>query len=317
MKKYILIASTTIIILVIFFALGPFFTALLSDPENSGNNLIGNQLSIEQAGQLSIKQGTSDHFITVTNESENPLSFKLDLTHAGLSLIPREDTLFPGASRDIILQVDDLFPAGKMNTLVYLLAEADGKNLGMEAFDLLLNVNPGELKLEERDGEIIVLWNDATAIPGTTVYFRSPEFERELWLIWDTVPLFKAAPYLYTGTHSLQFMARLGEERSPSEIFDIMIEGKAKPEEPPLTEDIFFKYVTYKFGIEVAEIEITEILEYMGYSEDMDQIDLRSLLRQIDSEAHEEYIELLEYTDVMDVIAYLDFLIELNEPNER
>ena len=305
MKKTIISLAVIILILAILFLTRPFAAGWLSSPPDSPDEPTPTSLSIEAAEQLSITQGKSEQFLQVSNHSDTALSFKLDLAHSGLSLEPREGDLAPGATREIILHVGDLYPPGRVNSLVYLLTEKNGETLGMEAYDLSLRVNPGELKLEIREGKIAVLWNDEPAPPGTTVYFREPD--KENWVKWYTIPRPKTDPFFYSGTHTLQFMAELGEIRAPRETFELTIEGLPRTEEPQPMEDIAFNYFVYMVGTTDPEV-----LEYMGYSEDMEYLDLINLMGRLDSESHEQYIELQAYTETLDILKYIEHLNNLN-----
>ncbi len=312
MKKILIGVAVVALILAVLFTVGPFSAGWPAEPVNSEtgleNDLSENKLSIEPVEQLTISQGKSDRFIRLTNETEKNLSFKIDLAHIGLTLEPREDTLPPGATRNIYIHVADLYPTGRMSSIAYLLSGVEGENMGMEAVDIYLRVEPGELKVEEKDGKITVFWNDKPAPPGTTVYFRSTEIARERWLKWDEVPLFDVAPYLYTGTHSLQFMAKLGEARSSRQNFDISVQKSPAPEEPLPGDKSVMKYLIYLVGTDDPET-----LEYMGYTEDMDYMDILFLIRRLDSEGYEEYRELLKYWETIDILAYIEFLIEQRE----
>ncbi len=315
--RYIAVAVAAVILLTSFLALYPG-TGWFDDPDQAEDtNLTGNRLTVEPAGQLTIRQGKSDQFIRVLNETDLTLDYQIQLPPIGLTLEPREGTLAPGASRDIILQVDDLYPPGRIISKAYLLTAAEGENLGMETHDLLLRVEEGELTLALIDGKITALWNDGPALPGTTIYFRLPGYTTDKWLKWYKIPRPETEPFFYTGTHSLRFMARFGDITSSSRYnFDLTIKGIDMPFEPPefdQIEDMAARlYFTYMAGTDdPAE------LRYMGYSEDMIYMDSIYLIRRLDSSGYQEFMELRNYLEVFDLIAYIEHLIALNAQEQE
>lgn len=314
-KTYITLAVTALILAVVIAAW--FFTGGFSDePAAAETDLSADRLSIEPAGQLTISQGRSERFIRVINRTDTTLDYQIQLPPVGLTLEPREGTLAPGASREIILHVDDLYPTGRMSSMAYLRTEAAGENLGMDTLDLHLRVEPGELTLEIIDGKITALWNGEPALPGTTIYFRSTDYATEKWLKWYEIPRRETEPFFYTGTHSLRFMARFGDITSSRFNFDLTIEGIDMPFEPPEFEQIKERAARLYF-LYMVGTDNPEELEYIGYSDDMLYMDLIYLMRRLDSSGYAEFMELQQYLEVFDVIAYIEHLISISEQEQE
>ncbi len=181
---------------------------------------------LEPAEQFSVTQGTSSQALTISNEANISIHYKLGHAHPHLTLKPREDALAPGSSRNITMHVDDLCPSGDINLMVYLLAEAGGEKYSMEAVDLFFTVVPGELKLEDEDGQIIVLWNDEPAPAGVTLIYYGPfpdDEEKEGWQIWGETPNLEPPVHLEPGNYTFEFKAELGEVVSPVEALTITV----------------------------------------------------------------------------------------------
>ena len=245
MRKIFLVVIITGFALALLFNARPYLSGWLQMPVSSESAVLENIISLEPVKQLSIMQGKSGQAMIIANKTDVPVKFNLGHAHGYLAIDPQSEILQPEATRSIILHVDDFCPSGEIELLVFLLAEVEGETFGMETVDLIFNVLPGELKLEEQDNSIIAIWNNAPAPPGVLIYYRTSG--REAWQEWGKPSRSKPPADLVPGNHLLEFMGKLGQVESAVESFEIFVEGVIKPEtkprliasetEPPAAED--------------------------------------------------------------------------------
>jgi hypothetical protein len=226
MSKNILQAAIVIGIIVISFLVAwPVMSSILgNNTEQEKIAVLGNLLSLKPAKELSIVQGYSDTFLTLTNNSNEYLSFNLGHAHGHLALEPRSAILQPGASQDITVQIDDFCPSGKVELLLFILAESETESFGMETANLEFEVLPGTLGLTAQNNNIIVIWNDNPAPPGVLVFYRDPTAEEKNWKLWGETPNLNPPGNLRTGIYSFEFKARLSNVESAVENLEIFIE---------------------------------------------------------------------------------------------
>jgi hypothetical protein len=225
LRKVLFIIIIAVFALVILFTARPFLARLLRAPAASEPVVLETIISLVPITQLSIIQGKSDQALILSNMTTTPVKFNLGHAHGHLTLDPRSETLQPGASENITIHVDDFCPRGEIDLLVFLQAEVEGETFNMETFNLLFTVLPGELKLQQENNNIIVIWNDAPAPPGVFLYYRNPEDdEDEVWKYWGETPDLYPPPGLEAGLYIFEFIARLGAEESAVETFEIFIE---------------------------------------------------------------------------------------------
>ncbi len=248
MKKILLGVVITGIILALFFAARPFAAGLLDLSAPPDTNQNDSRISIEPKLNLSIIQGESDEVLRIKNEANVAVTHSLGHAHPYLTLEPRDYTLAPGASKTITIHVDDFCPAGETELMVYLLADAEDQSFGMETIDIVFDVLPGELTLEDQDGRIAILWNNGPPPPGIGLYYKHPDTRVEVWRKWGETPrvdLETPPSSIEPGSYTLDFIARRGEVESSVESFEITVEGTvttggyapAQPEEEELEFD--------------------------------------------------------------------------------
>ncbi len=224
MRKILLGFLITGIILAIFFTARPFAAGLLDMASSTAGEEHQGMIKLEPATQVSIIQGSSARALKLTNEADTPVSFSLGHAHAYLTLEPREDILAPGASRNITMHVDNFCPPGETELMIYLLAETEDVNFGMETVDIYFSVLPGELKLEQLDDSLNIIWNNAPAPPGVVLYYQDPL--KEDWQRWGETPridLESPPSKIEPGNYSLRFMAKMGEIESEIETLDVVV----------------------------------------------------------------------------------------------
>jgi hypothetical protein len=245
MRKIFLVVIIAGFALTLLFTARPYLSGWLQMSASSESAFLENIISLEPVEQLSIMQGKSGQALIIANKTDAPVKFNLGHAHGYLAIDPQSEILQPETTRLITLHVDDFCPSGEIELLVFLLAEVEDETFGMETVDLIFNVLPGELKLEEQDNSIIATWNDATAPPGVLIYYRASS--REAWQEWGKPSRSKPPADLAPGNHLLEFMGKLGQVESAVETFEIFVEGVIEPEtkprliasesEPPAAED--------------------------------------------------------------------------------
>ena len=186
--------------------------------------MLNNIISIKTAKKLAITQGYSDQGFTVINRSSKPVTINLGHAHGYLTLDPRSDTLPPGASRDITVHIDDFCPSGKVDLLLYVLAESEKEEFGMEAITLEFEVLPGTLTLAEQDNKVMVVWNGNPAPPGVIIYYRNSSTDDETWKLWGETPNLYPPGNLLTGTYLFEFKAKLSNVESEIYKLEIYVE---------------------------------------------------------------------------------------------
>ncbi len=267
MKKILLGVVIAGIILALFFVARPFAAGLLDLSAPPETDLSDSKLTIDPKPDLSIVQGKSDQAFRITNQANVAVTHSLGHAHAYLTLEPREYTLSPGASRTITIHVDDFCPSGEVKLMVYLLADAEDESFGMETVDLIFDVLPGELKLEEEDGQIAVYWNDEPAPPGTSLYYSNPHGENaELWQKWGETPrldLNRPPSNLEPGNYVLDFMAKMGETESEVKPIEIAVAGAVDtggyvPAEPVEEEPEYDEMDGMRYRIDFGDTELPE-----------------------------------------------------------
>ena len=218
------VALIVILLLVIFFFARPYAAGWFAAPQPPQTTIHEDMVAIEQADRISIVQGKSEQAFKVINKANVPVFFNLGYAHGHLFLEPLSGTLAPGAARDITVSVDDLSPLGDINTMVYLKAEAEGESLGMETYHLLLNIIPGDLKLEMQDGYMTATWNDEPAPEGVMLYYRDTEDEEERWRELGEIPYTLPPANIRPGNYLLEFIATYGEIESEIVIVEVVVE---------------------------------------------------------------------------------------------
>jgi len=213
-----------VLLLAIFFFARPYAAGWLAAPQPPPTTIPEDMVAIEQADRISIVQGKSEQVFKVINKTNMPVFFNLGYAHGHLSLEPLTGILAPGAVRDITVSVDDLSPLGDINTMVYLKAEAEGESLGMGTYHLLLNIIPGDLKLEMQDDYITATWNDEPAPEGVMLFYRDTEDEQERWRELGEIPYTWPPDNIRPGNYLFEFIAIYGEIESEIVIFEVVVE---------------------------------------------------------------------------------------------
>ena len=222
----------------LFFVARPFAAGLLNLSAPQETDLNEEKIIIEPKTDLSIVQGESDEAFQITNQANVSVTYSLGHAHAYLTLEPRDYTLDPGASKTIAINVDDFCPSGETEFMVYLLADAEGESFGMETIDLIFDVLPGELTLEEEDDHLAILWNNGPPPPGIGLYYNDPDTDEEEWEKLGETPLIdleELTANLDPGSHLLEFVARYGEVESKVKLFEVSVEDVAEASTPPGT----------------------------------------------------------------------------------
>jgi hypothetical protein len=164
----------------------------------------------------------------VENKTGQAISFSLGHEHEFLTFQPQSDKIGPGITREILVSVDPECPVGEIELTVYLRTEIDGKREGMETV-VTFNVTPGELSLHSIDGVINILWNDGPAPRGVHLFYRSPGDSD--WTYLGETPRIDLNSHFEPGSHTLEFVAKLGQVRSKAETLGIFVEEIKTPEQ--------------------------------------------------------------------------------------
>jgi len=226
MKKNIFrIAVTFCIIFLALFGVWPLLTSTFDDrSEQEKVTVLDNIIFLKPVEGLAIVQGFSDQLLTLTNKSSEPIQINIGHSHDHLTLEPHTDILQPGGSRDITIHVDDFCPSGKVDLLLYFLAESETEKFSMEATTLAFEVLPGTLTLAEQDNNLVVTWNENPAPPGVLVFFSDPYDEDETWRLWGETPDLDPPSYLRKGFYTFIFKARLSNVESAIEQLEVYVE---------------------------------------------------------------------------------------------
>lgn len=229
MRKIIL--SILIIGLVVSFLVGirTLAASFLNQTRTIENKVIGNIIALDPARDLAIVQGASDQALTVSNRTNVSVTFNLGHAHGHLTLEPENDTLAPGATSEITMIVDDFCPSGKVDLLVFLLAETENESFAMETIDLTFDVLPGELILAKVDDQILISWNGDPAPPGVALHYRDPFTEEKSWKYWGETPNLYPPANLRKGIYSFEFKAIISNVESNIELIEIFVEGEEAP----------------------------------------------------------------------------------------
>ncbi len=263
MKKILLGVVIAGIILALFFVARPFAAGLLDLSAPPETDLNEDKIIIEPKPDLSIVQGGSDEAFRITNQANVTVTHSLGHAHAYLALEPREYTLAPGASRTITIHVDDFCPSGETEFMVYLLADADDESFGMETIDIIFDVLPGELTLDDQDGRIAILWNNGPPPPGIGLYYNNPDNRAEVWQKWGETPrvsLEIPPSSIDPGRYNLDFIARLGSVESEVKSFEVTVEALYEPPvyitEEPEEEPEFDEVDGMRYRIDYGDTEM-------------------------------------------------------------
>lgn len=229
MRKILLGLVVTFFALILFISLKPNTSELVLVPESPTVDASQEPVILELAPYFTTVQGSSEPVLTVTNNTNNTISFSLGHEHAHLTLQPQGDRIAPGITREIIVHVDPQCPVGEIALPVYLRTEIEGERIGMEVV-ILMSVLPGELTLDSDNVKLSVLWNDEPAPRGAFVYYRSPGTED--WRLWGETPRIDPPASLPPGTYLLEFIAELGSVRSAVRTLEIVVEEPPAKKEP-------------------------------------------------------------------------------------
>lgn len=234
MRKVLLGLVITGFALVLFITIKPQTSNLAIDPESPSTDPSEEQITFEPEPYFSAVQGETAAAFRITNNLSEKLNFSLGHEHAYLTFRPQGDSLPPGSSKEILVQVDPRCPVGEVDLPVYLRAVVNGERFGKDAV-ATFNVLPGRLSMDQDQYGLIVLWNDEPAPRGAVVYYRSPG-ETE-WQVWGETPRISPPEYLDPGDYDFEFMAELGDMATSVETFSVTVEEPYVREEPePETE---------------------------------------------------------------------------------
>ena len=263
MRKVLLSMVLVGFALVLFLTLKPqTANVLVIDPQEPAVDLSAEPVSLEPAPQFSLLQGESEIALYVRNNTNQTVSFSLGHEHAHVSLRPQGDSIPPGGTRDIFLEVGAECPLGLTDLPVYLRAEVDGERIGGSAV-VSFHVSPGELSLTYDQYGLNVLWNGEPAPRGAMIYFRNPGDTE--WWIWGETPRTAPPSHLKAGEYTFEFIAELGGTRSEIETFDVTVEEfvvKKAPEPEPEAEELVEEEET-----EVPEPQVSNEPPAMGTRE--------------------------------------------------
>lgn len=230
MRKIILALVVAGFALTVFISLRPQAMNLVVTPDQPGTVPIEEVITLEAVPDLTVIQGGDCVALLVKNNTAEHYSFSLGHEHSYITLQPQGGWLTPWTTNEVSLKVDPKCPPGQVELPVYLRADINGTRTGFET-TVNLSVIGGALTLEQRDGDIYVLWNDEQAPRGTSVYYRSPGTVE--WKLWGESPRLDPPAELGPGQYLLEFKAILGDVESEIERFEINVpepEPEPKPE---------------------------------------------------------------------------------------
>ena len=234
MKIALIVLATAIIIAAALFIIGPAAGIWFPAPqvEEAQDQVTEGLVTLEQPGPLVIRQGHSEpEALVVTNDTDRFVHFTLSHAKTHLTLEPGTDLVGPGASRAIAVHIDDLFPPGGTEMMIYMLAEAEGLSFNIETYYVSLEVIPGELELQTENGRLQAYWQGEPAPPGVTVSYRDPEADGTAWRTWGVTPDLAPPTHLRPGYHVLEFIALYGMVESSQEMLEIYIPEEEAAEE--------------------------------------------------------------------------------------
>ncbi len=234
MRKVLLGLVITGFALVLFITIKPQTSNLALNPESPATDPSEEQITFEAIPYFSAVQGETVAAFLITNNMPEAVNYSLGHEHAYLTFRPQGDSLPPGSSREVLVQVDPRCPVGEVDLPVYLRAAVNGERVGKDAV-VSFNVLPGRLSMEQDRYGLIVLWNDEPAPRGAAVYYRKPG-ETE-WQLWGETPGINPPDHLEPGDYDFEFMAELGDVATSVEAFTVTVEEPYVREVPePETE---------------------------------------------------------------------------------
>jgi len=234
MRKILLGLVVAGFALVLFITIMPQASNLAIGPESPNADPSEAQIIFEAEPYFSAVQGETASAFRIVNNMPEALNFSLGHEHSHLTFRPQGDSLPPGGSREILVQVDPRCPVGEIDLPVYMRAAVNGERVGKDAV-ISFNVLPGRLSMDQDQYGLVVLWNDQPAPRGAAVYYRNPG-ETE-WQEWGETPRISPPDYLDPGDYEFEFMAELGDMVTSVETFTVTVaEPYVRAEPEPETE---------------------------------------------------------------------------------
>lgn len=245
MKKAILLLTLVLLIMATTVAVESYTSAEVNNEAklNLANPNCPIMLKAEE--NLKIRQGESKAAITITNNMNVAINYRVEIEHSKLSLLPTAGTILPDHPPvSIEVAVDNnCNPQIFSKIPVILNANFTGGDAQIQA-TLDLEVQEGKLELIVTEDSIMAFWNNIDAPDDTKYFYRYRKSESHNWPdCWTPISSDTDIKQIKAdhGAGEYDFKVQLGnnETRLSSPIKILASEETEKAEQEGLTDESF------------------------------------------------------------------------------